>query len=137
MCTTDEFGSRPAFGLRSRSRVSDSVSVLLRSPSHTWLVSQQYRARGLHVLLKKGKAAPKAKAAKAPKAEPRVVSVYPEAVPAPSRRSTKHVSKPKADLVPGAVLILLAGKYRGKRVVLLSVLPSGLLLVSGPYRLNG
>jgi large subunit ribosomal protein L6e len=99
--------------------------------------AQQYRARGLHTLLKKGKAAPKAKAARAAKPEERVVSVYRESVPAPSRRGTKHAAKPKADLVPGAVLILLAGKYRGKRVVLLAVLPSGLLLVSGPYRLNG
>jgi large subunit ribosomal protein L6e len=91
----------------------------------------------LHTLLKKGKAAPKAKAARAAKPEERVVSVYRESVPGPSRRGTKHAAKPKADLVPGAVLILLAGKYRGKRVVLLAVLPSGLLLVSGPYRLNG
>ncbi|RCI03619.1 hypothetical protein CU098_012074 [Rhizopus stolonifer] len=64
---------------------------------------------------------------------------YPaEDVPQPKvGRKTAKKTALRSTITPGTVAILLAGRYRGKRVVVLKQLDSGLLLVTGPFKVNG
>ena len=70
---------------------------------------------------------------------PKGAKFYPtEEVPRPlHHRNGSRPAKLRASLVPGTVLIVLAGRFRGKRVVYLRPLPSGTLLITGPFKLNG
>ena len=56
--------------------------------------------------------------------------------PLPTARTLRPATI-RPSLAAGTVVILLAGRYKGQRAVVLKGLPSGLLLVTGPFKING
>ncbi|XP_022747102.1 60S ribosomal protein L6-like isoform X2 [Durio zibethinus] len=101
--------------------------------------SKMYHKRGLWAIkAKKGGVLPRHDPI--PKA-PAAAEKSPKFYPADDvKRALLNKRKPKPtklSITPGTVLILLAGRFMGKRVVFLKQLTSGLLLVTGPFKING
>merc|ERR1711893_328147 len=66
---------------------------------------------------------------------------YPTAAAAPQKNNSrvfaKHARNVRSSLSAGTVASVLAGAHKGKRVIVLKTLESGLLLVNGPFKING
>jgi large subunit ribosomal protein L6e len=63
--------------------------------------------------------------------EPRFYAADDCSKPIPSRKNHHKTARLRKSITPGTVLIVLAGRFKGKRVVFLKQLESGLLLVTG------
>jgi len=116
--------------------------------------SERYHSKGLWAIkAKNGGKFPESKKEQ-PKKEPRTqakqtknghVAVTRPRIPATyinqpnkykPRRRVQAPPRIRPSLVPGRVAIILAGKFAGRRVIVLRHLPSGLVVVTGPQSLN-
>jgi large subunit ribosomal protein L6e len=61
----------------------------------------------------------------------------PKKFSAKRKKFNNHPRRFRSSLTPGTVVILVAGRHAGKRAVVLKHLSSGLLLLTGPHKLNG
>jgi len=69
--------------------------------------------------------------------QPRWYSADDTPKPFASRKNNRKPTALRSSITPGTVLVVLAGRFRGKRVVFLKQLESGLLLITGPFKING
>jgi large subunit ribosomal protein L6e len=100
--------------------------------------SASKKARGTYRHCKKGFVKPKEEKKETKEVkEPRWYAADDASKPLSSRKGAHRPTRLRKSIQPGTILIILAGRFQGKRVVFLKQLETGLLLVTGPYKLNG
>lgn len=98
--------------------------------------AKMYKKRQQWKYAKKG-GEKKAEAERSVQMDGRYVEADDKPVPLASNRRKQNPQKLKKTIKPGSVLIVLSGRFRGKHVVFLKQLESGLLLVTGTFRIRG
>lgn len=127
------------------SQIAPYVGRLSRSQVQSKKASHKKSSGRKNVAAPKKDAAPETKTKQLKKGGERVIPVHKAARYYPSEdvkkpkvaRKSNRPAQLRKSIQPGQVLILLAGRFRGKRVVFLKQLESGLLLVTGPFKVNG
>jgi len=102
--------------------------------------ARQQQRKAVYKFSKKGlgKSTPKVAPKRADKTEGRFYAADDTKVPLRSSKGAGKPAKLRKSIRPGTVVIILAGRFRGKRVIVLKQLKkSGMLLVTGPYKING
>jgi len=85
-----------------------------------------------------GKSTAHVKPVRADKTDGRFYAADDTKVPLRNNKAAAKPAKLRRSIRAGTVVIVLAGHFRGKRVIVLKQLKkSGLLLVTGPYKVNG
>ncbi|KAI4387359.1 hypothetical protein MLD38_005197 [Melastoma candidum] len=128
-----------------RVRVVDMARKVSRNPElirgvGKYSRSQMYHRRGLWAIkAKNGGVLPRHDPKPKPVAASEKPSKYYPADDVKKPLVNKHKPRPtqlRASITPGTVLIILAGRFKGKRAVFLKQLSSGLLLITGPFKIN-
>ena len=121
---------------KKANKVYKARNPLLTRGVERYSRSQSYIRSGLLKVKSKKAIAKKAEPAAAAKRAP---GFYPADDVRGKFRNNKKAkpTKLRASLTPGTVVIILAGRFRGKRAVFIKQLPSGMLLVNGalPFEL--
>ena len=115
---------------KKANKVYKARNPLLTRGVERYSRSQSYIRSGLLKVKSKKAIAKKAEPAAAAKRAP---GFYPADDVRGKFRNNKKAkpTKLRASLTPGTVVIILAGRFRGKRAVFIKQLPSGMLLVNG------
>jgi large subunit ribosomal protein L6e len=122
---------------KGKPRAQSRNAVLVRGINVRGRTANARKAHRFEKNIKKAAAAPKEEQKQDSQKEPRFYAADDERKPIPSRKHRAKQTRLRPNLRPGSVVIILAGRFKGKRVVFLKQLPSGLLLVTGPYKVNG
>jgi len=128
-----------AKGGKRGTRVTRNPEIARGVRRHGSTVSSQRRAQHMHAKKGLGKNTARVTPQRADKTEGRYYASDDTRVPLRSSKTGQkaRVARLRKSIRAGTVVIILAGRFRGKRVIVLKQLASGMLLVTGPYKING